>query len=75
MLSLTYNCPISEFDNKAGFFDGLSLDEANMATHKIFQFCGLTPMQTFSIHDIFKGDLNLEQELSKFEALLKKNFL
>lgn len=75
MLSLTYNCPISEFDNKAGFFEGLSLDEANIASHKILQFCGLTPMQTFSIHDIFKGNLDLEQELSKFETILKKNFL
>lgn len=75
MLSLTYNCPISEFDNKAGFFDGLSLDEANIATHKIFQFCGLEPLETFSVHDIFKGDMNLNAELEKFEKVLAKNFL
>ncbi len=75
MLSLTYNCPTSEFDNKAGFFDGLSLDEANIATHKIFQFCGLEPLTTYSVHDIFKGDLNLEEELNKFESILADNFL
>ena len=75
MLSLTYNCPTSEFSNKDGFFDGLSLDEANIATHKTFQFCGLEPLETYSVHDIFKGDLNLENELSKFEAILNKNFL
>ncbi|MDC0933794.1 NAD(P)H-dependent oxidoreductase [Arcobacteraceae bacterium] len=75
MLSLTYNCPKSEFDNKDGFFEGLSLDEANVATHKTFQFCGSTQMKTYAVHDIFKGDLNLENELSVFEETLKQNFL
>jgi len=75
MLSLTYNCPTSEFNHKDGFFDGLSLDEANIATHKIFQFCGAKPMQSHSTHDIFKGDMNLEEELVKFEKTLSINFL
>ena len=75
MLSMTYNCPTSEFSNQEGFFDGLSLDEANVATHKTFQFCGLEPLETYSVHDIFKGDMNLEEELSKFEETLKRNFL
>ncbi len=74
MLSVTYNCPSSEFDNKNGFFDGLSLDEAHIATHKIFQFCGMDPLKTYSVHDIFKGDLNLDAELKKFESVLEKNF-
>ena len=74
MLSLTYNCPESEFGNKNGFFDGLSLDEAHIAVHKIFQFCGLEPLKTYSVHDIFKGDLDLEKELKKFENTLKENF-
>ena len=75
MLSLTYNCPDIAFSNKDGFFDGLSIDEANIATHKTFQFCGLKPLETYSVHDIFKGDLNLELELTKYKDLLKKNFL
>lgn len=75
MLSLTYNCPTSEFGNDKGFFDGLSLDEANIAQHKIFQFCGMTPMETFSVHDIFKGDMVLDKELERLEETLKKNFL
>lgn len=74
MLSLTYNCPTSEFDNKEGFFDGLSLDEAHIATHKTWQFCGAKPMKTYSVHDIFKGDLNLEEELAIFKQTLKNNF-
>jgi len=74
MLSLTYNCPTTEFSNKEGFFSGLSLDEANVATHKTFQFCGAEPLETFSVHDIFKGDLNLEKEKARFTAHLAKNF-
>ena len=74
MLSLTYNCPTSEFGNKEGFFDGLSLDEANVATHKTFQFCGAAPLPTFSVHDIFKGDLDLSKEKVRFQDHLEKVF-
>ncbi len=75
MLSLTYNCPISEFSNKDGFFDGLSLDEANIATHKTFQFCGAKPLKTYAIHDIFKSDLDFNVELKRFNKVLEENFL
>ncbi|MDD2791365.1 MAG: NAD(P)H-dependent oxidoreductase [Sulfurimonas sp.] len=75
MLSLTYNCPASEFSNKEGFFEGLSLDEANFVVHKTFQFCGAEPFETYSVHDVYKGDLNLEEELARFEETLKRNFL
>lgn len=75
MLSLTYNCPTSEFGNKEGFFDGLSLDEANIATHKTWQFCGAEPMETYSVHDIFKGDLDIEAEKAKFIKTLTQNFI
>ena len=74
MLSLTYNCPSSEFDNKNGFFEGLSVDEANIAVHKIFQFCGARKSETYSVHDIFKGDLDINIELDKFTKTLEKNF-
>ena len=75
MLSLTYNCPTGEFNNKDGFFEGLSVDEANFAVHKTFQFCGAKQLETYSVHDIFKGDLDLDAELGKFENILKKNFV
>ena len=74
MLSLTYNCPASEFSNKDGFFDGLSLDEAHIATHKTFQFCGLEPLETYAVHDVFKGDLDINLELKKFTKVLESNF-
>ncbi|QKJ22946.1 NAD(P)H-dependent oxidoreductase [Poseidonibacter lekithochrous] len=74
MLSLTYNCPESEFDNKDGFFDGLSLDEANYAVHKVFQFCGAEAVKTYAIHDIFKSDLDIISETNKFKNILESNF-
>ena len=74
MLSLTYNCPTSEFNNPNGFFDGLSVDQANIATHKIFQFCGLKPLKTYSLHDIFKDDLDIEQAKQNLLNTLKSNF-
>ena len=75
MLSLTYNCPESEFDNENSFFDGLSLDEANVATHKLFQFCGAQPLETYAIHDIFKSDLDIDTELKRFKETLERNFI
>ncbi len=75
MLSLTYNCPTTEFDNADGFFDGLSLDEANVAVHKTFQFCGARPLETFSIHDVFSADLDLDAALKRFNATLHTNFI
>jgi len=73
MLSLTYNCPADQFDNPNGFFDGLSMDQANIATHKTFQFCGLSPLKSFSIHDIYKGDMQIEAELARLEKTLQEN--
>jgi len=75
MLGLTYNCPETEFDNKEGFFDGLSLDEANIATHKLFQFCGAEPLETYAIHDVFKENLDIDAELKRFKDTLERNFI
>jgi len=75
MLSLTYNCPHTEFDNKDGFFDGLSLDQAHVATHKTFQFCGANPLESYAVHDVHKENLDLESELKRFKEVLKRNFI
>jgi len=73
MLSFTYNCPTSEFDNRKGFFDGLSLDEANVALHKTFQFCGVEKLPSYSVHDIYKSEFSLDEALSKLQEHLKQN--
>ena len=74
-LAFAANKASSAFDNKDNLFDGLSLDQAHVAVHKTFQFCGLKPLETYAVHDIFKGDLDLNAELEKFEKVLTKNFL
>lgn len=73
MLSFTYNCPESEFDNPQGFFDGLSLDEANVALHKTFQFCGAVAYPSFSVHDVYKSEFDLSRALSDLNTHLTNN--
>lgn len=73
MLSFTYNCPESEFDNPKGFFDGLSLDEANVALHKTFQFCGAITYPSFSVHDIYKSEFDIHHALSDLKTHLNTN--
>jgi len=73
MLSFTYNCPTSEFDNPKGFFDGLSLDEANVALHKTFQFCGAEPLPSFAVHDVYKSDFNLSSAIQELKTHLTQN--
>lgn len=71
MLSFTYNCPKSEFNNPQGFFEGMSVDEANVALHKTFQFCGATPHPSYAVHDIYKSDFDINGVLSGLQEHLK----
>lgn len=73
MLSFTYNCPESEFNNPQGFFDGLSLDEANVALHKTFLFCGAIAYPSFSVHDIYKSEFDINRALSDLKTHLNTN--
>ena len=75
MLSMTYACPDIEFDDPKGFYDGMSLDQANLAIHKIFQFCGLSPLESYAIYNVHKDDnLNMEKEIEIFLSTLQRNF-
>jgi len=73
MLSFTYNCPAGEFENANGFFEGLSVDGANVALHKTFQFCGAAPLESFSVHDVY-GAFDFDADLQRLEAVLTRNF-
>ncbi len=74
MLSFTYNCPASEFNNPEGFFEGMSVDEANVALHKAFQFCGAKKLGSYSVHDVYKSDSDIDVVLQGLTRTLKKNF-
>jgi len=74
MLSFTYNCPPSEFDNPDGFFEGLSLDQANIALHKTFQFCGAKPFPSYSVHNVYGSDFSIDAALEGLRSKLEGNF-
>lgn len=74
MLSFTYNCPLSEFDNPNGFYEGMDIDEANIALHKAFQFCGAKKLASYSMHDVHKNHLDIEAEKAKLRETLTQNF-
>lgn len=71
MLSFTYNCPESEFNNPQGFFEGLSLDEANVALHKTFRFCGVAPYPSYAVYDVYKSEFDINSVLSGLQQHLK----
>ncbi len=53
MLSLTWNAPESAFEVN-GFMEG-DVDNVMINLHKTNQFVGLSPLATFSIHDVIKN--------------------
>jgi NADPH dehydrogenase (quinone) len=73
MLSFTYNCPESEFNNPKGFFEGMSVDEANVALHKTLQFCGAQPYPSYGVHDVYKSEFDLNSVLQGLNEHLKQN--
>ncbi|HZF71487.1 NAD(P)H-dependent oxidoreductase [Sulfuricurvum sp.] len=74
MLSFTYNCPTSEFNNTNGFFEGMSVDQANIALHKLFQFCGAEPLKSYSVHDVYKPEFKFDEALKGLQKTLAENF-
>jgi NADPH dehydrogenase (quinone) len=74
MLSFTYNCPASEFNNPDGFFEGLGVDGANIALHKALQFCGAAPLESFSVHDVYGSGFELAPNLMRLHDVLERNF-
>ncbi len=73
MLSFTYNCPESEFNNPKGFFEGMSVDQANATLHKTLQFCGAQPYPGYSVHDVYKSEFDLNSVLHGLNEHLKQN--
>lgn len=74
MLSLTYNCPQSEFENNEGFFEGMNLEEVNVATHKTFKYCGAQALESYALYDVYKSDLDINNIKKEFLSHLEKNF-
>jgi modulator of drug activity B len=52
----------------------MSVDEANVALHKTFQFCGATPLSSYAVHDVYGSNFNIDNALKGLQDTLKENF-
>lgn len=73
MLCTTWNAPLEALTEPGQFFDGRGLDEVLLPLHKQFQYMGLKPMPSFSIHDIYKNP-TIEKDFKRWEQHLKQFF-
>lgn len=74
MLSLTFNAPRNAFDDPAQeFFGGKSVDDLFWPMHLNFKFFGMTPLETFSCHDVMKNP-DVENDFERFNNHLNTLF-
>lgn len=73
MLSTTWNAPLKAFNDKEQFFEGKNVDEALFSIHKLHQFCGLTPLKSFSCHDVVQHP-DIESYLKNLRVHLEEVF-
>lgn len=74
MLSLTFNAPREAFDDPAQeFFAGRGVDDICWPMHLNFKFFGMTPLKTFSCHDVMKNP-DIQNDFARFEAHLSELF-
>lgn len=55
MLSVTWNAPLSAFDDPNEFFEGKGVDAVYLPVHKAHQFMGMTALPTFMCNDVMKA--------------------
>ena len=71
---VTFNAPKEAFDDPTQeFFGGKSVDDLLWPAHLNFRFFGMSPLGTFSCHDVMKNP-DVENDFRKFEAHLDKLF-
>ena len=74
MLSLTFNAPVESFgDPQQEFFEGRGVDDLFLPAHLNFRFFGMTPLPTFSCHDVMKNP-QVETDLQRFASHLSEHF-
>ena len=74
MLSLTLNAPKNSFNDPAQtFFAGADIDDLFLPMHLNFKFFGMTPLKTFSCHDVMKNP-DIENDLTRYKSHLKDLF-
>lgn len=71
MLSITCSAPLESFVESQQFFNGLGVDNAFMSVHNALRFVGLSQIETFTSHNIFKNP-QIEADSKNLERLLIK---
>jgi modulator of drug activity B len=54
MLSVTWNAPVSAFDDADDFFAGQGVDAVYLPVHKANEFLGMSALATFMCNDVIK---------------------
>ncbi|GGK06674.1 NAD(P)H-dependent oxidoreductase [Pseudomonas matsuisoli] len=73
MLSLTWNAPVSAFEDPEDFFEGEGVDAVYFPFHKAHQFLGMEALPTFLCNDVIKAP-NIEADIARYQAHLKTVF-
>lgn len=74
MISTTFNAPSEAFDDPAEpFFEGMSVDDLLRPVHLNAKFFDMTPLPTFSAHDVMKNP-DIETAFLAFDAHLAHAF-
>jgi len=73
ILSSTWNAPEEAFIEPGQFFEGKGVDGAFMWLHKVYQFFGMQPLESFSCFDVLKNP-KIEDDLKRLEEYLEAEF-
>ncbi len=73
MISTTWNAPIEAFNEKNEFFEGQGIDGVMLHFHKLNQFLGMEPLESFVLNDVVK-DPHFDVYMDKWQEHLRKLF-
>ena len=73
MLSVTWNAPAIAFTDPKQFFEATGVDGVYIATHKAYQFLGMTPLPTFMSNDVIKNP-TIDSDIQNYQAHLTTVF-
>ena len=73
MLSSTWNAPSDAFADADGFFEGMTVDQAQVGMRKTHQFCGFDELPHFSCHNVIQKP-DFEADRIRFQKHLQQVF-
>lgn len=71
LFSVTWNAPLSAFNNKDEFFEGLGVDMVYLHFKKLHEFCGMECLPIFMCNDVVKNP-QVESYIANYKAHLQR---